>query len=366
MRVLEVMSGKDINGAVMHCLLLTRQLAARGNHVMLVCRHNAWIAQQLQSEVASGAVTIVESDMSRWPFAELRRVAGIARDLKIDVINTHMTRAHNFGVFLRRFSGIPCVATAHSHIVHFHWMLADRIIAVSNATMRYHRSKNFIPARRIETVHGFVDTARFGSFQSWDRLKLRTELGISEETLLIGGIGDFLPRKAQHYLVRALPSILSAVPQARLALAGHTRDKKYEALVRREADRLGVTDKILWLGYRKDVPQLLDALDVYVLGSLDEMFPVALLEAMAAGCAIVATAVGGTPECVPEPGAVTLIPPASTDALSQGIRQLLCDEPLRRQMGAAARATVEKHFTVESQTPKIEAAFERAIGAKKM
>jgi L-malate glycosyltransferase len=364
MRVLEIMSGHGVNGAVVHCLLLTRQLAARGNHVMLVCRHNAWIAQQLIPEVEAGQVTVVESDMSRWPFRELKRVTSIARDIDIDVINTHMTRAHNFGVFLRRFSGIPCVATAHSHKVHWHWLMADHIIAVSDATRRYHRRKNFIPPHRIETVHGFVDTGRFASCEPEARGKLRQELGLPEGALLIGAIGDFLPRKAQHYLIRALPSILAAAPEARLVLAGSVRDKRYEQLVRSEVEKQRVGDRVLWLGYRQDVPQLLDALDVYVLGSLDEMFPVALLEAMAAGCAIVATAVGGTPECVPEPGAVTLIPPAKPDALSQAIRQLLCDAGLRARMGTAARETVSRHFTVESQTPKIEAAFARAIERK--
>jgi glycosyltransferase involved in cell wall biosynthesis len=365
MRILEIMSGHGVNGAVVHCLLLTRQLAARGHHVMLVCRHNAWIAQQVQPEVAAGTVTVVESDMSRWPFHELKRVAGVARDLKIDVANTHMTRAHNFGVFLRHFSGIPCVATAHSHKVHWHWLMADRIIAVSDATRRYHRRKNFIPPSRIETVHGFIDASRFAPCPPEARAALRRDLGAPEDALLIGAIGDFLPRKAQHYLVRALPSILAAVPNAWLALAGSVRDKKYEQLVRHEVQKQGVADRVLWLGYRQDVPQLLNALDVYVLGSLDEMFPVALLEAMAAGQAIVATAVGGTPECVPEPGAVTLIPPANPEALSQAIRQLLCDADLRAQMGEAARDTVCRHFTVEAQTPKIETAFARAIQSQR-
>jgi glycosyltransferase involved in cell wall biosynthesis len=361
MNVLEIISGHGVNGAVVHCLLLTRQLAARGNHVLVLCRHDAWIIQQLQPEIEAGTVTILESDLSRWPFHELRRVAARARELQMDVIHTHMTRAHNFGVFLRRFSGIPCVATAHSHVVHWHWWMADHIIAVSDATRSYHRRVNLIPARRIETVHGFVDAARFGSCLPEARIALRQELGLQEDQLLVGAIGDFLPRKAQHHLIRALPVILNTVPTARLALAGSVRDQKYMRFVKSEAERLGVTDRILWLGYRQDVPQLLDALDVYVLASLDEMFPVALLEAMAAGKPIVATAVGGTPECVPEPDAVTLIPPADPAALTRAILDLLCDAGRRVGCGQSARELVRRHFTVQSQTPKIEAVFARTI-----
>jgi glycosyltransferase involved in cell wall biosynthesis len=95
------------------------------------------------------------------------------------------------------------------------------------------------------------------------------------------------------------------------------------------------------------------------------MFPVALLEAMAAGKAIVATAVGGTPECVPEPGALILIPPADPPALANAILSLLLDPERRRQCGEAAHATVCRHFTVQTQTPKIEAAFARAVGLRR-
>jgi glycosyltransferase involved in cell wall biosynthesis len=128
-----------------------------------------------------------------------------------------------------------------------------------------------------------------------------------------------------------------------------------------EARRLGVEDKILWLGYRQDVPDLLGALDLYVLASLDEMFPVGVLEAMASGKPIVVTRVGGTPECLPNDRAGILVPPANVESLAKTVIDLLCDEGRRTVMGAAARAAVEQHFTVEALTPQIEALFARVV-----
>lgn len=357
---MEVVSGVGVNGAVVHCLLLTRELANRGNEVMLVCRHNAWIGQQLAH---TPGVSVVESDMRRWPPDELRRIAWLAKERGVEVINTHMSRAHNFGVFLDRFFGIPCIPTAHSHKIHPHWWFARHIIAVSEKTRRYHMRFNRVSPRRLDTVHGFVDIARFAHLPAHTRRETREALGVAEDTFLVGAIGDFLPRKGQLYLMRALPQLRQRIPSLRLALAGSVRTESYYKRVRQEAQNLGVEESILWLGYRQDVPQLLSAFDVYTLVSLDEMFPVAILEAMAAGKAIVATNVGGTPECAAEPDSLLLIPPANPQAIVEAFVSLYENPQLRASLGRRAFETVCAHFSVERQTPRIEAVFQKVLAS---
>ena len=311
MNILEIVSGAEVNGAVVHCLLLTRSLAARGHRVTLLCRENAFIANQL----AQSDVEILTSDMHRFPFDELRRLAGLCQERRIDIIHTHMTRAHNFGVCLRHFCKIPCVATAHSHIVQPHWMFNDHVVAVSEATRRFQRVKNFVRENRIETVHGFMDYPRFAQVSSEARSRVRREWGMAETSPLLGIIGDIIPRKGQLHMVRALPQILSSFPEARLAIVGEPkRGNEYFQKTHSEAARLGVMDRILWTGHRNDIPDVMAALDIYVLASLDEMFPVAVLEAMAAQRAIVATKVGGVPECVENNQTALLIPPEDPQA----------------------------------------------------
>lgn len=358
MNILEIVSGAEVNGAVIHCLLLTRSLARRGHSVTLLCRPNAYIAGQLVND----DVDIAISDMHRLPMDELRRVAGICRERRIDIIHTHMTRAHNFGVCLRRFCNIPCIATAHSHIVQPHWMFNDHVVAVSEATRQFQRRRNFVRDQRIETVHGFMDYPRFAQVGCEAGREIRTELGIGADTPLIGIIGDIIPRKGLLHLVRALPGIVQTSPLVRLLVVGEPkRGTKYYEQVRAEAMRLKVDDKILWAGHRNDVPSVMAALDVYVLASLDEMFPVAVLEAMASGCAIVATRVGGVPECVEDGESALLVPSESPDALSQAISALLGNPELRQRMGRRACEVARSRFSVESQTPRIEAVFERVI-----
>ena len=355
MNIMEIVSGADVNGAVVHCLLLTRELMRRGHRLTLVCRPDAWIATQLRGE----PVDIVESDLHRWPPDELRRLAVIAREHSIDVLHTHMSRAHFFGVLLRWLSGVPSVATAHNRYIQLHWMLNDRVIAVSEATGRFHRTYNFVRRTRLDVIHNFVDCRRFAEVDENKRALVRAGFGVAPASLLIGSIGDVIPEKGLIHLVRALPKVRCVVPAARLLVVGGG-SAGYRAEVEREADKLGVASMITWAGQRSDVADIMQALDVFVLASLAETFSLVTAEAMAAGLPVVATAVGGVPECVSAGETGVLVPPADGAALADALIGLLCDAPLRQRLGEAARQRVRQLFSPEVQVPRIEAALSLA------
>lgn len=361
MKIMELVSGAEINGAVVHCALLSRELARRGHNITLLCRSGAKVKQMVEG----AGIEILESDMHRWPFDELRRVSVLARDRQIQILHTHMTRAHNFGVMLRRFAHIPCVATAHSHIVQpLTFMFNDHVIAVSEATRRFQQRQNMVRAGHIETVYGFMDYDRYALVTPEAGKQVRAELGVDNATPLFGIIGDVIPRKGHLYLVRALPEIFGVVPEARLVVIGEPKrkeGKQYFERVKSEAQRLGVDERILWTGYRTDIPQVMKALDIYVMASLDEMFPVAALEAMAAQLPIVATEVGGIPECLKSGETAILIPSADSAALGRAIVQLLQNPSEARRLAERARIVARDNFSLQSQAPRIEAVFERVI-----
>jgi len=355
MKIMEIVSGADVNGAVVHCLLLTRELAQRGHQVTLVCRPGAWIATQLRG----APIDIVESDLHRWPPDEVRRLAAVAHAQGIDVLHTHMSRAHFFGVLLRWLSGVPCVATAHSRHIQLHWMCNDRVIAVSEATGRFHRTCNLVRRTRLDVVHNFVDYGRFAAADEDTPTRMRVAFNIPAASPLIGSIGDVIPDKGLIHLVRALPKIRSALPATRLLVVGSS-PTAYRAALEREADRLAVAAMIIWAGQRTDVADIMKALDVFVLPSLEENFPLVVAEAMAAGLPVVATAVGGVPECVSAGETGMLVPPADAPALADALIGLLCDAPLRHRFGQAAQQRVRQRFSPEVQVPRIEAALSLA------
>jgi glycosyltransferase involved in cell wall biosynthesis len=358
MNIMEIISGRSVNGAVIHCLMLSEELVRRGHRVLLVCKPDAWLGREVLRRGLP--VEVIASDLHRWPPDELRRVARIVEQERVDVVHTHMSRAHFFGILLRWLGGVPSVATAHSNHFQLHWMFNDSVIAGSEATLRYQRRRNFVRAGRSETIHLFIDRCRLAAAPPDARRRARQRLGLADDVPLLGLVGNVTLRKGIHVAVAAMPRILASVPQARLAVVGHLRYLDYVQQVQATAQRLGVASHILWLGYRDDVQELLPALDVYVQPSLVEPLGLGILEAMAAELPVVASRVGGIPEIVVPGRTGILVPPAESEALADWVVGLLVGDPLQRQaLGRAGRQRVLEEFAPDSQMARIESVFAR-------
>lgn len=356
MRIMQIVSGTAVNGAVVNCLEISRALRERGHAVHVVCRPNSWASHQLRQEVG---LRVIECDLKRR-HDRLSAMAWMIRQRQIDVVHTHMSSANFFGILLRRMYRIPCVvATAHNRNLQLHWMFNDRVIAVSDATRRYHVRVNRVPTRRVDVVHNFVDAERFQSVTRADADSVRADLAISPQAKLIGVIGDIGRRKGQIFLVRAMPRILRAVPEAHLLCVGHWR-QGYRDQFQQEAVSLGIDQHVTWSEARQDIPSVLKTLDLAALPSLEENLPLTILEAMACGQPVVATNVGGVPECVDHGVTGLLVPPGDSTKLADAIVRILQDRDLANQMGAAGHCRVLQEFSMRSQIERIEAVLEKA------
>jgi glycosyltransferase involved in cell wall biosynthesis len=351
---MEIVSGAGVNGAIVTCLETIRALVKRGHQITLVCRPRAWIAQQF----APGEIKIVESDLHRWPLDELRRIAALARQTEIDIVHTHMSRANFFGVLLRRLFGLPCVATANNRYIQLHWMFNDRVIAASQATKRFHNRFNLVPKRRIDVVYNFIDCSRYSAISAERAASLRQSLGLSPLDVVISQVGDVIPRKGLVYLVRAMEHVIRQCPNARLLVVGK-EDAGYANAVREEIDRLRLHSSVVWTGHRSDIADLLACVDVFALSTLEDNLPLAILEAMASRLPVVASEVGGIPECVVPDETGYLVPARRVEPLSQALLRLARDESLRLRMGLAGRTRAEAIFSYESQISRIEEVFRR-------
>jgi len=353
MRIMEIVSGPTVNGAITNCVEVTRALSEQGHEITLVCRPDSWISHELRDDV-----DVISSDLHRWPADELRRVGEIARQKKIEVLHTHMSRAHFFGVLLRRFTSIPCVATAHCRHIQLHWMFNDYVVAVCESTLRYHRRFNLVRRKRSGVVHNFIDDHSFHATDQKAGRKIRAELNIDPHALLIGVVGDIVKRKGLVHLVRALPEIAATIPNVHLVTVGNSNQDYFE-LVQSEASRLGVEDRITHAGFRGDVNKVLSTFDLLALPTLEDSLPLSVLEGMASGLPVVATTVGGLPECVISGETGLLVPPGEPKALAEAIISVLDDEKQRQQFGEASRERVRTHFSRESQSCQIEQIFQR-------
>lgn len=355
MQILEIVSGTQPNGAVLQCIALIRELVRRGHGLHLVCRPGAWIARQLAD---LPAVRVIESDLHRWPTDELRRIARLARERHVDLIHTHNSRGHSFGILLGWFSGLPVIASAHCRRFHPRWFFNDFVIAHSQATWEFNRRWNLVRKDRIARVPYLVDMERFASARD-----LREEFGIGGDERVIGIIGDVSRRKGQLDVVRALPAIRRAVPDLRLLIVGRAFPD-YERRVRREAEKLHVHDCIIWAGYRDDMPAVMRTLDVCVSAAREEAFGLTMPEALAAGVPVVATAVGGLPETVIHEETGLLVPPGSPKRLATAIIRTLTARETAAQMAAAGRDRMRHFFNIPRDVARIEQIFESVVANK--
>jgi glycosyltransferase involved in cell wall biosynthesis len=186
-------------------------------------------------------------------------------------------------------------------------------------------------------IHSGVDLHRFGEGEK-QRTKKRKELGVPPDSLVIGYVGWLIPIKGVTYLVSAMAKIAEKYPKSILVLVGKGDDKGEEEIkLKEQAERAGLTDKVLFLGWRPDVDKIIGCFDIFVLPSLNEGMGRVLVEAMAARLPIVASSVGGIPDLIKDGKNGLLVPPEDSSALEKAISALLEDKAQRKRMGEAGK-----------------------------
>ncbi len=226
----------------------------------------------------------------------------------------------------------------------------SRMIAVSQAVR-----KNFCGLlspflqNRIAVILNAIDLKNF-CVAGYDREEIRTGLSLAKNDFAIGIVGQLTPRKGQLELIQAFERLLHRVPHAVLMIAGaaiFNRDDEYEELLRTTAQRLGLSDRVKMLGARKDVPEIMRALDILVVNSRREPFGLVACEAMACGTPVLATNRDGLPEIVDHQINGLLVPFGDQQALVEALAFLAESSDVRRTLADAAREDVAKRFAFE-------------------
>lgn len=229
----------------------------------------------------------------------------------------------------------------------------DRYLAVSRDIARELVEKLAWPAGKVEVAYNAVD---LGRWEVEAPPGLRAELGAADRPLILTP-ARLDAQKGHVFLLEAM----TRVPEAVLALAGDGPERqRLEEL----AQQLGVAGRVRFLGRREDVPELLAACDVFALPSLYEGSSLAVLEAMAAGRAIVSSAIGGTDELIDDGRSGLLTPPGDAGALAGALRRLLADGELREGLAAAARERVERDLTRERLAARVTGAYEELLAGR--
>ena len=235
--------------------------------------------------------------------------------------------------------------------------LTDRAIAVSASTREFLVRKRHVPAARVRLLWNGAPLDEFASASREQGLAVRRSLGIPEGALLFGIVGRLSEQKGHRHLLDAIAQVFPQAPGAKLLVVG---DGDRMASLRAQAAALGVADRIVFAGHRSDVPEVLAALDVFCISSIYEGTPLVLFEAMAAGKAIVSTAVDGCREVLEDGVTALLAPAASPAGLAAALLRTAQDAGLRAGLADSARKASVR-YDIRECVRQMEALYDEVL-----
>jgi len=293
----------------------------------------------------------------------INRLIQLIKRRKIDLIHSNGSRATIYGGIAARLTRTPLIW--HVRIAGCDRLLdkpltrlATKIIVISEAVgRRFDWLKN--KGEKVVVIYNGIDLERFNPTINGKRI--REEFLLSPETPLIGIVGRLDWYKGHQYFLQATKKVTEAIPDARFLIVG---DGGYRKRLENLTKELGLDKKVIFTGNRKDIPQILASLDLFVLSSVSEGFGRSVAEAMACGKPVVATKVGGLLEVIEDGVTGSLAPSKNPKALAKAIITLLQDKEKTQKMGMAGRKRAEELFSIEKNVKKTEELYEKILMRK--
>ena len=391
LKVMQIISDLNIGGAQKVVCTLVEYLSASGGCQPVVCTFQDG---PLRQDVERLGVKVETVPQRRYSVVALplfivdmvriwKSLAELVKKHNIDVVQTHLLRSLDFLVLLLLYTtDLRLVLwTFHSasfeltadKLPRYEWLLTPKkishrllyrlasrlgsgFIAVSNKVGKEMVQIIGPIQDRITVICNGVNVERYQ--KPVDKIRVRSQLELKANARLIAVVATLKEQKGHRYLIDAMASIVPRHLDLHVLFVGDG-DLREELQV--QVKRLNLGDHIHFLGNRSDVPELLAASDLFVLPSLWEGLPKALLEAMATGLPIVASEVSGTVQAMIPNQTGILVPPGDTRRLAQAIERLLSDAVQAQAMGAAARRRVETNFSARKQAGEYLALYRRLL-----
>lgn len=367
MKILLIDGAPHFGGQARHVYDLALGLRDRGHEVAASCNH-----EKLYAALESAEIPVVRARYRRAP--DVPTILTLHRaitSMGIDVVHTHGVRAGVTGRLAAKLAGcrriVHTVHTmsddlvqsrgplgavsriAYAHADHLMARWTDIVIAISN-DIRHRTIAEGVPRDKVITVYSGIDLSRCDKL---DKVTARKKLGIPNGCRVVGTAARLNKQKNLGDLLRAGRTVMKQFSDVVLAIIG---DGEEMPALRRLAQDLGIGHKVLFIGYRSDVPEVLPAFDVFAMSSLWEGCPLGALEAMAAGLPVVAPDIPGISETVVDQVTGCIVPKQDPDALADGICRILSSGQ-SAEMGAAARESAASHFGLDKMVEQVERTY---------
>lgn len=326
-------------------------------------RKENWIAPALD-ELAIPYVTFENT----WkPLKLLNNFGEIIDQVKPDIVHSHLLDSNFYSSLACKRRCIPHISTEHGDVLLKQTAVSRIQYGIISFCSRYiicvsdsvkEKASRVIPLRgKLQTVYNgihFIETSTS---------TFREEYGIPQNGILIGNVGNLYPVKGQKYLIRAFSELLrSCTADLYLVLVG--RGIEQENLRGFAQDLRMPEGKVLFTGFRDDIQNIMNSMDMYVQPSLSEGHPLAVLEAMSLGIPVIASAVGGVPEIIGQNRFGTLVAPASWEDLVRAMRECLRDVKYFRERARAARDYARERFSIEKMACGYIGLYRQALASR--
>lgn len=363
-KILRAITRLNIGGPAIHAILLTKALndGAVFESTLVTGTTAPHEGDMLDVARAQAVEPVVLPALGREispldDLVSLARMVTLVRDLRPDIVHTHMAKAGTIGRLAARLCGVPLIIhTYHGHVFHSYFSPAktrvfltieralgratNRIVVVGDGQRAEIASYAVAPLSKLVSIRLGLELSPFLDAQR-QRGHLRRELQIDADTPLVGIVARLVPIKAHEVFLQAAELVHAALPQAHFLIIGDgERRQELEALV----NQRGLTPNVHFLGWRRDLVSIYADLDVVALTSLNEGSPVALIEALASARPVVATAVGGVPEVVVHGQTGLTVSVSDVSALAEAMLTLLRDRALADGLGQAGRRHVYPRY----------------------
>jgi len=366
LNVLHVYIGLNMGGGQEFTLNLFKHIdKTKFNPIACVIENSGIIGKEMESL----GFEVIILGFKRQPIKTILALIKIIKEKKIDIINGASYHPSLYSRIAGLIAKVP-VVISHEHGLYnkkrFHRVILNRLlshftdhfIAVSDAMANQLLNWYSYQKNKVSTIHNGVDTLRFAPATSKARAK--SLLGLAQNHLVIGMICRLDPDKGHRFFFEAI-KILHKKYNVQWLVVGHAggNHSHYEKEIKSYAEKLGLINVIQFLGYRRDTPELLAAFDIFALPTLREGFPVAILEAMSSGCAVVASDFPANLELISDGKNGFITPMEDSLALENKIELLISNKNLRKKFGRAARKNVIENFSLRRNTKEIEKLYEK-------
>jgi glycosyltransferase involved in cell wall biosynthesis len=366
-RVMLVIARLNIGGPASHIILLTAGLdPAQFESTLITGVEATYEGNMLDLAAQKGVQPLVIPELGREisllkDCGTLVKLYRLFRDRRPHIVHTHTAKAGTVGRLAARLAGVPVVVhTFHGHVFHDYFgplqtrifigierflaALSDRIVTVSESQRRELVAYGVASLDKIVVVPLGFELDELFNCESRQG-QLRQELGISEEIPLVGIVARLTAIKNHRLFLEAARLVLQAGQEAMFLVVG---DGELRTELEAYAAELDLKERVIFTGWRRDLPRVYADLDVVVLSSLNEGTPGSLIEAMAAARPVVATRVGGVPDVVFDKESGYLVQSRNAEELARGILDLLQVPDKAREMGLAGRAAVHPQYASET------------------